>query len=1489
MFKLSVPIIKSFQDKLGKIIVEGIASDPTIDRDEERFDASALLKMASSVSERQIPIRMEHENKVYTEIGMWKEARINEDGKLYVKGEIDTELSLGKDIGVLLGRGVSLALSVGGQVLDAGYEYNNDLKKNIKVYKDVILNEISVIKNPSNYNVSLTIAKSVDWQKLNTVEKTEGTELEYTTEAQKISEVYKAMEKVSNEEFVIEDLVEKYFDETISDDELEIEFEKNAPEVIKEALSIVDEEELIENLIDKYYDDEVSEQDLEKDFDEIEDEFVKEIFDRIDEEEEQVTKYGKPGRSGRKKGSNNPAKNRWKRAYSAHRAASRFGAGTTPAQAKNKMLRNKKQYGWLHHGSGRKTHAQAGLARRKIRGSKKNELDRYTARDRIRSRNSAYLNFKRQPASWYKRNFEETVDNKIEKTERMTEAQKMMSVYKTVENVDVEKALTTAERNALPDSSFAYVEDLGDGKKVRKLPIPDAKHVANALAVLGGAMGGVKGIPADKMAAVKAKVEAAAKKFKIGQYAEKDATEANLENLINKYFDETISDEEIEKEFDNLPEDQYEKAVDMLDSIEYQEEAITKYFDDSISEEDTEKAFEELDDNEYENVMKMIDKEEEEFTKYGKPGRSGRKPGGAKSTDTTGRSWNKAKFKAEWGNARRTRRTLEERTTFARWNKESRGQKKTRGLKETNPKFIAMNRSANIARMKTKYGKNYSEPIYDIFIKACGGSMKEKTPEDMLNMKNNKKKPMKKELNEEELENLVDKYFDEKITEEELTKEVDELSDESFEKFAEYTDAIESGSEEEVLKYGKPGRSGRKPGGGNPARAKWKAESRRHRLEAKRSRMQYTPTGFGWGHSKAGFALARRGKKYDSIFTRSALEKLQPWFEKFQKDSVIGSSEVEDDTEEQAFTADDVKMMAELITIMNTVELPTDEDRPALLDDENYWGALTEEMQVVLYNRNMTAPHHNLDLSLNEELVLWQTKQLVDSKGWYTPKDFAVVVEHLYRHLKELSLVKSYTDLSEEAEDFLNKYFDEKLEDTEVEKAFEDLSEDNKEEVDSILYKEEVINKYFDDAVSEEDLEKAFDDLSDAELEEVIKEIDDEENNVEKYGKPGRSGRKPGGGNPAKAKWKAAYGRKRAEISGINSRGQGGFTPGRRKAFAIRERKYLTSINPNRKHYASNRGLPRASRRERRGQAGLQRQMAGMKAFSRFVNRSHVEVTPEEMTLFKNCDVFVKGNSLERPTLNNNNLSDEQIAKCAKAYQLIINHNSIMNKQVKTEEVVDKKKAKKVEPAVEAEEVKEEVKVEEPAVEEVKEEPVTEPAVEEVKEEVVEEEEVKEEEEKEEEEAEKAVVETPAEPVVEKTAEVVVEKAVETPAEVVVEKAAEPVVVEKTVIKEVFNKEAFASVEKSVGQLAEIVNGLVEKSKQITDLETTVKSLSDNFTKQTELLAEMSKVSLGRKSYAVIEKNFQNSHQAEGSQEEALKKMDEGVSFTEAYKMTKHA
>lgn len=210
MFKLTVPIIKSFEKDNGMFAVEGIASDPTIDRDEERFETSAIDKMIKAVNKGSIPIRVEHENKVYTEIGVWTEAGLDENDRMYVKGEIETELSLGNDMKVLLKRGMDLALSVGGRVLDAGFEFNKELNKTIKVYKDVGLEEISIIKNPSNYNTALSMAKSVNWKQLEIVTKeTTNTEFPYSTQAEQLISVHKGMKLVPHSE--AKELLEKDF------------------------------------------------------------------------------------------------------------------------------------------------------------------------------------------------------------------------------------------------------------------------------------------------------------------------------------------------------------------------------------------------------------------------------------------------------------------------------------------------------------------------------------------------------------------------------------------------------------------------------------------------------------------------------------------------------------------------------------------------------------------------------------------------------------------------------------------------------------------------------------------------------------------------------------------------------------------------------------------------------------------------------------------------------------------------------------------------------------------------------------------------------------------------------------------------------------------------------------------------------------------------------------------------------------------------------
>ena len=196
MFRISIPLVKSYEKGDGKIVVEGIASDPTIDRDEERFDIDAIKKMLDGVNNGDLPIRCEHEDKFYSDIGFWKEAHLDAENRLHVKGEIDTEMSLGKDIGVLLKRGTIIGLSVGGAVIDAIYEYSKELGRSIKVYKDVILQEISIVKNPSNYAAgALSLSKSINWDRMSDFSKNTDMTIPYSTQEQKLIDFHKQYRK----------------------------------------------------------------------------------------------------------------------------------------------------------------------------------------------------------------------------------------------------------------------------------------------------------------------------------------------------------------------------------------------------------------------------------------------------------------------------------------------------------------------------------------------------------------------------------------------------------------------------------------------------------------------------------------------------------------------------------------------------------------------------------------------------------------------------------------------------------------------------------------------------------------------------------------------------------------------------------------------------------------------------------------------------------------------------------------------------------------------------------------------------------------------------------------------------------------------------------------------------------------------------------------------------------------------------------------------
>lgn len=198
MFRIYLPITKTRKGSDGKLLVSGIASGPLIDKDNERFDEKAVAKMADQLNKSPKPLRAEHQDKFYTNVGMWKSASLDENFQMMVEGEVNTELSLGRDIEYLLNKGEKIGLSVGGRVVQAVSEYVKELGKTVKVYKDVILDEISIVMNPAYTAAEVGLAKSVNWA---SVQKSNGQAVLDSTEAQRVLNYYKSLKEVSVAEF----------------------------------------------------------------------------------------------------------------------------------------------------------------------------------------------------------------------------------------------------------------------------------------------------------------------------------------------------------------------------------------------------------------------------------------------------------------------------------------------------------------------------------------------------------------------------------------------------------------------------------------------------------------------------------------------------------------------------------------------------------------------------------------------------------------------------------------------------------------------------------------------------------------------------------------------------------------------------------------------------------------------------------------------------------------------------------------------------------------------------------------------------------------------------------------------------------------------------------------------------------------------------------------------------------------------------------------
>lgn len=182
MFHIACTITKAKSDKSGRFIISGIASSPTIDRDGERFDKEAIQKMRDSIKNKSVPLRVEHGGGWHEEIGTVFDATINKNYELEIKAEVDQNMSLGRDFAYVCTQAMSgkrdlPQFSVSGVVSKAAYEIHDG--REVLTYKDMSIQEVSLVGNPSNRDVTLDILsmkKSIDLESIRVGELTASSE-----------------------------------------------------------------------------------------------------------------------------------------------------------------------------------------------------------------------------------------------------------------------------------------------------------------------------------------------------------------------------------------------------------------------------------------------------------------------------------------------------------------------------------------------------------------------------------------------------------------------------------------------------------------------------------------------------------------------------------------------------------------------------------------------------------------------------------------------------------------------------------------------------------------------------------------------------------------------------------------------------------------------------------------------------------------------------------------------------------------------------------------------------------------------------------------------------------------------------------------------------------------------------------------------------------------------------------------------------------------
>lgn len=217
-FKFAIPITRAYTNEKGEMLFEGIASSTSIDTFETVFNRNCQDSFAFDIirgMENGEPVELEAEHLGDEEpmniLGAVISAEVTDDSKLKVIARLDSDnpkaIYYFKKMTIpdaVTGRTKQFGLSINGVVREAEFQYNDELRKNIRVFNRVQLRKIGIVRRPSNPDSWIEkIIRSVEWSDVTQVSQEQDMQRSGPDLKQLIAmlmHIYQAMEMMEMEE-----------------------------------------------------------------------------------------------------------------------------------------------------------------------------------------------------------------------------------------------------------------------------------------------------------------------------------------------------------------------------------------------------------------------------------------------------------------------------------------------------------------------------------------------------------------------------------------------------------------------------------------------------------------------------------------------------------------------------------------------------------------------------------------------------------------------------------------------------------------------------------------------------------------------------------------------------------------------------------------------------------------------------------------------------------------------------------------------------------------------------------------------------------------------------------------------------------------------------------------------------------------------------------------------------------------------------------------